>query len=524
MKKFLALLLAALMVFSLAACQSKPTQPADDKTTKAEEQKTDAPGPVEVKEYEVTIWVADEIKDLTIKQIEDYNANNEDGLKFKATVEAVSEADAGTNMITDVEAGADLFCFAQDQFARLVLAGAVSQLGAKATEKVTAENAEGVVKAAKTSDGSLYAYPLTADNGYFMYYDKSVIPESDVDSFEKLLADCEKAQKYFSFEAETSAWYIASWFFATGCVSEWTIDETGKFLSVNDDFNSDKGLISAKGLYKFVSSDWHLSASKGTGFEQNCAVVVSGIWDYETVKGILGDNMGVTDLPSFEVDGKEYHLGSFNGCKLMGVKPNTDQAKLAACHKLAQYLTGEKCQLERFNERSWGPSNLNAQASPEVQANPGLAALLKQAPYSVPQGQIHGSWWDIAKVIGTDVMDSDGSDAGLKAALEAYQAKIDGLFTMDEATAKAFTVIGAINDTAWGTDFAMTEESEGVWVSNDTFHMAAGTQFKCRQGLSWDVNFGGDGPDGNFEVKEEGDYKVKLTFDGQNGTIELIAP
>ena len=95
MKKFLALLLAALMVFSLAACQSKPTQPADDKTTKAEEQKTDAPGPVEVKEYEVTIWVADEIKDLTIKQIEDYNANNEDGLKFKATVEAVSEADAG---------------------------------------------------------------------------------------------------------------------------------------------------------------------------------------------------------------------------------------------------------------------------------------------------------------------------------------------------------------------------------------------------------------------------------------------
>ena len=195
MKKFLALLLAALMVFSLAACQSKPTQPADDKTTKAEEQKTDAPGPVEVKEYEVTIWVADEIKDLTIKQIEDYNANNEDGLKFKATVEAVSEADAGTNMITDVEAGADLFCFAQDQFARLVLAGAVSQLGAKATEKVTAENAEGVVKAAKTSDGSLYAYPLTADNGYFMYYDKSVIPESDVDSFEKLLADCEKAQK-----------------------------------------------------------------------------------------------------------------------------------------------------------------------------------------------------------------------------------------------------------------------------------------------------------------------------------------
>ena len=521
MKKFLALLLAALMVFSVAACKTNPTQPADDKTTKADE-KTEAPGPKEVKEFDVTLWVAEEIKDLTVKQIEEYNASNEDGLKFNATVEAVSEADAGTNMITDVEAGADLFCFAQDQFARLVLAGALSPLGVKATEKVTAENAEGVVKAAKTSDGSLYAYPLTADNGYFLYYDKSIIPDADVDSFEKILADCEKAQKYFSFEAETSAWYIASWFFATGCVSEWTIDETGAFLSVNDDFNSDKGLISAKGLYKFVSSDWHLSSSAGSGFEQNCAAVVTGIWDYETVKGILGDNMGVTDLPSFEVDGKEYHLGSFNGCKLMGVKPVTDAEKLAALHKLAQYLTGEKCQLERFAERSWGPSNLNAQASPDVQANPGLAALLKQAPYSVPQGQIHGSWWDIAKVIGTDVMDSDGSEAGLKAALQAYQDKIDGLFSMDEETKRAFTVIGEINDSGWGTDYKMTEVSDGVWVSDDAFEMTAGMQFKCRQGLSWDVNYGNGGD--NFVVETAGTYKVQLTVSGDTGTIELIAP
>ncbi len=525
MKKLFALLLAALMVLSLAACKGGETTKAPDdggKTTTEAGKETDAPTPAEVKTYDITVWVAEEIKDLTVKQIEDYNNSNEDGLKFNATIEAVSESEAATNMITDVEAGGDLFCFAQDQFARLVLANALSKLGVKATEKVTAENAEGVVKAAKTSDGSLFAYPLTADNGYFLYYDKSVIPEADVDSFEKLLEDCEKAQKFFSFEAETSAWYIASWFFATGCVSDWTIDPEGNFLSVTDDFNSDKGLISAKGLYKLVSSDWYLSDSHGSGFENNCAVVVTGIWDYETVKGILGDNMGVTDLPSFEVDGKEYHLGSFNGCKLMGVKPQTDAEKGAALHKLAQYLTGEKCQMERFAERSWGPSNLNAQASPDVQANPGLAALLKQAPYSVPQGQIHGSWWDIAKVIGTDVKDSDGSEAGLKAALAAYKEKIDGLFTMSEDVKRAFTVIGTVNDTKWDTDFPMTETSDGVWLSNDAFEMKAGTEFKCRQGLSWDVNYGVDG--NNFVVETAGTYKVQLTISGDNGTIELVAP
>ena len=147
----------------------------------------------------------------------------------------------------NVEAGGDLFCFPQDQFARLAQAGALDKLGTRASELVRANNDAGTVMAA-TSGDQLYAYPLTSDNGYFMYYDKSVIPEEEVDSLEKLIADCEKAQKYFAFEQQTSAWYLASFFFATGCKSEWTTDDAGTFISVNDTFNSDNGLIAAKGL------------------------------------------------------------------------------------------------------------------------------------------------------------------------------------------------------------------------------------------------------------------------------------
>ena len=69
---------------------------------------------------------------LTKQQIDNFNKTNDAGITFNATVEAVSEADAGTNMITDVEAGGDLYCFAQDQFARLVQAGALAKLGKKA--------------------------------------------------------------------------------------------------------------------------------------------------------------------------------------------------------------------------------------------------------------------------------------------------------------------------------------------------------------------------------------------------------
>lgn len=529
MKKVLALALSAVMCFSMVACGKDTNTSASapkggsstEKTVKGEE-KGDLT-------FDITIWAPELAVELTQKQVNDFNASNADGIKFNATIEAVSEADAATSMITDVESGADLFFFAQDQAARLVQSGALSKLGVQAAETVSTANASGVVEACMSGE-DMYAYPLTADNGYFMYYDKSVVPEEDVDSFEKVLADCEAAGKLFSFEAETSAWYAASWFFATGCNSEWVTDDDGNFISVNDTFNSDKGLTAAKGLYKFVKSPAYYSSSAGSDFDAATpsAVVVTGTWDYNTVESILGDNMGVADLPSFTVDGVAYHLGSFNGCKLLGVKPQSDVAKSASLHKLAQYLTSEDAQMERFTALAWGPANLNAQASEAVQANPGLAALLQQAPYSKPQGQIHGSWWDIGKVIATDIKESDGSDAGLQAALQKYADTCAALFNMTSDEKEAWSVIGSICGTSWDTDFAMTRipEAGDATFYSEALELKAGEELKARQGASWDVNFGGDGArDGaNLAVEEDGTYFVKLVTneDLSAATLELV--
>ena len=492
MKKLLAFVLAAVMALSVCL------------TASAELAGT----------YDITVWVADNAVALTEKQIQDFNATNTDGIVFNATIEAVSEADAATQMITDVEAGGDIFCFAQDQFARLVQANALAKLGTKAAETVTANNDPATV-AASTSGDVLYAYPLTADNGYFMYYDKSVIPEEDVDSMEKLIADCEAAQKYFAFEQQTSAWYLASFFFATGCRSEWKTDDDGNFISVNDTFNSPAGLIAVKGMKKLVSSPFHLSSGTVNEFNSGAAIVVSGTWDFTAAKEILGDNLGVTDLPSFEVDGKEYHLGSFSGCKLMGVKPQVDAVKGAAVAQLALYLTGYDCQMERFNAVSWGPSNVKAQADDAVQANPGLAALIKQAPYSVPQGQIRGSWWDIGKVISDDVKEAE-DEAGLQAALDNYYNKIASLFTLSDEVVNGWTVIGTVDGSNWDKDFPMVKGDDGIWKS-DAYTMAAGTEFKVRQGLSWDNNF----PAENFKIEADGTYVV--VFDEAAGAVSVEA-
>lgn len=502
MKKLLAIALALALTLSLAACGNGGETPAGGGDAGADLAGT----------YDVVIWAPEAAVDLTKSQVADFNSSNEYGITINATVEPVSEADAATNMITDVQAGGDLFFFAQDQLSRLIQAGAVSKLGASAVEFAKNNNNAASILAAQ-SGSDLYAYPLTADNGYFMYYDKSIVPESDIDSLEAIIADCEAAGKNISYELE-NAWYSAGFFFGLGCHSDWVTDADGNFISIDDDFNSDKGLIAAKGLYKIVSSNSYVSASTAD-FASGSAVVITGTWNYSTIKDQLGDNMGVADLPSFEVDGQSYHIGSYSGCKLLGVKPQTDAVRGAALARLAQYLTGKDCQLARFNSFGWGPSNKEALADPAVTSDPTLAALNEQGNYAVPQPNIHGSWWDIAKVIATDIKASDGSDAALKAALEKYEQSIQAVFSMSDDVKNAFTVIGSINGDGWTLDLPMTADGD-IWTSNEAYTMDAGVEFKCRQGMSWDVAYPAD----NFVVETAGTYYIQLN--AATGEVSLI--
>ena len=470
--------------------------------------------------YNISMWVSEVagVSELTSQQIRAFEAENE-GIKIVETIEGVSEADSATKVLADLDSAPDIYCFAQDQSARLIQGNALLALGKKAQEEVKANNDAGSV-AAVTSGEKMYAYPMTSDNGYFMYYDKSVIGDADISSFEALLAKCEAEGKYFAFEAETSAWYLASWFFGTGCISEWKTDDKGAVVDVSDTFNSTNGLKAAKGIYKFVKSTAYLSSSGADVFTAAtpAGVLVSGTWVYNDVLGTLGDNMGVAELPSFTADGQSYHLGSFSGNKLMGVKPQVDAKKAAVLQKLALYLTNEKCQLERFNEVAWGPSNLNAQKSEAVQANPALAALAKQNNYAKPQGTIHGSWWDLAKVIATDIRNSDGSDAGLQAALDKYATGLRDLFE-----SHPWGIVGSMEASGWSTNIEMTEDADGNWVK--TLDLAANDEFKVRKGADWStfddiaVTF----PEGKFEQGSMGGNVKCLTAGSYKLTLNPAA-
>ena len=479
--------------------------------------------------YDITLWVSekDGVADQFKEQIAAFCAAHP-GIVINASIEGVTEADAGSKVIADVSTAPDMYCFAQDQLARLVQAAALAEPVELIGNQIKESNDKASVSAASVA-GVLYAYPMTSDNGYYLYYDTSII--SNPDSMEDIIAACEANGKTFRYALE-NAWYTASFFFATGCHSNWTMNEEGKFNSIDDTFNSPEGLVAMKGMQKLAQSSCYDS---NADIFTNAGAIVTGIWNAEAAENHFGENLGATDLPSFTVDGKSYHLGSYSGNKLIGVKPQTDSKKALLLSLLAQYLTGAECQTQRFESFQWGPSNLTAQQSDAVQANKSLAALAAQSNYAQPQGNIDGSWWDIAKVLGAKAKAAT-TDAELQQALDDYDAAIDGVLSMDEAALMQWAIIGGVKGTSWDTDIALHEVSTGVWES-DAIALNEGEEFKLRRGGKWapqvglaNEKTGGEGYyvkiDGgedpsNIVVEATGTYVIRFEWDGTSNSANI---
>ncbi len=431
-KRVLALIMSTAMVASaLTACgssDSKETPAADTTTTETkteakDETKTDAPATEEVKDYgtgELKVWVPDAVKTFTETKIKEFQDANPEYAGYAVTVEAVGEGDAAGNMITDVEGGADIYNFAQDQLARLVSAGALSPVTGDNATFVTEQNDAGAAGAA-TMAGTVFAYPLTSDNGYFLYYDKSVV--TDPTSLDKIVADCEAAGKSFYMEIN-SGWYQPAFFFGNGCTLTYETDDMGNFTTCNTDYASDKGVAALKAIIELHKSSAFVNGSS-LSTATNVGAIVDGTWDSSAAKELFGDNYACAKLPTFNAGGTEVQFSGFGGFKLLGVKPQTDANKLAVCQAIAKYLSSEEVQLARYAEAGWGPSNKAAQQSADVQADEALSALAEQLAFTIPQGQYPNDYWTLATSLGDSVIAGEydnASDEDLMKVLEEFQA------------------------------------------------------------------------------------------------------
>ena len=395
-------------------------------------------------DYEITVWVGEGTKGFTEQQIKKFNETNQWGIKFKATVEVLSESVAAGNAISKPQNAADIFCFAQDQLARLVQSDVLAPVSSGSQDEIIANNIRESVDATRIG-GIIRAFPMTYDNGYFMYYDKDIV-KTDITDLDSILADCKAANQNFSMRLakDGGGWYAASFFYGAGCKSEWTTDDSGKFTAYDDnfwDYQNGNGLIALQGIQKVLDSGVHQDSAEIGDMSAGTpsAVVISGIWSYnasQKVKDNSGKtrNIGIAPLPSFkDAQGNSHQLKTYLGSKLMGGKRQSDGTKVAYLQKLALYLTSEDVQLARFKEVGWGPCNTNLQDNAEVIASPALKVFADSIELGaiMSQGQYPTNWWaKVQLMVGNAKKDPETGVKtvdDLKTALDEYKGTLNSL-------------------------------------------------------------------------------------------------
>ena len=418
MKKQISLALAGAMALSLAACGgSASTATSTPEAASAAEStaaSTEAAAEGDVldqaaaaafsKDVTLTMWGAEEDQDLlreiSDKLIEKYGNY---GGKITINLGVQSESTAKDTVLTDPTAAADVYAFADDQLNELVKAGALQEVQLNADD-VKNRNTPASVDAA-TMDGKLYAYPLTADNGYFMFYDKSFFTEDDVKSLDTMMEKAAAAGKKVSMDV-ANGWYLYSFYAGAGLNLGLADDGVNTVCNWNEAPGADvtQAVIDICKNPGFIA----LKDEEFTGKLKDGTLVagVNGTWRANDAAEVWGDNYAACKLPTYTLNGEQVQMASFSGFKLIGVNPHS--ANVGAAMLLADFVTNEENEGLRFKERTQGPSNINALAAA---SSPALTAVVDQSEYATLQ-RVGGNYWASAETLGSICVNGnpDGKD------------------------------------------------------------------------------------------------------------------
>ena len=337
------------------------------------------------KEVKMHVWCSKNDVDITTQMIESFKEANK-GTDFNIIIEESEDSDARDNILSNV-------------------------------------HNESAVEAA-TIDGKLYGYPLTADNGYFMYYNKNYFSDSDVATLDGMLDIAGANGKYLTMDW-SSGWYLYSFFGNTGLDFGVNDDGVTNHCNWNAIITDIKGVdiaqamldIAAKpGFKNCVQDDFIAGVQDGS-----IIAGVSGCWNAAKIKELWGDDYGAVKLPTYTCAGQQIQMSSFKGYKYMAVNAYTKYPEWA--NKLAQWFTNEDNQKLRFEMKNAGPANKAAAADDAVKKVPAIMAVMDQAQYGKLQ-RVGNSYWDAATEFGEKMAAGNPDNTDLQEIMDNFVAGI----------------------------------------------------------------------------------------------------
>jgi arabinogalactan oligomer/maltooligosaccharide transport system substrate-binding protein len=436
--KLMALLLVSILVIgSFAACGTKDKASDDtaattdttgttDDSAKATQAPAATEAPAGVQDVTLKIWAPEnQIQTGTIDSMcQSFQAlHPEWNIDF--TVETQGEDTAKDEVLKDVTAAGDVFFFANDQLQELVNAGAIARLGGSTEEMVKTTMAQAVVDTVTVND-AIYAIPFT-HNTFFMFYDKSLLTAEDVKSVESIMAKQTPAGVYnFCFDS-AGGWKLGSWYYGAG-LTIYGPDATDFAAGCN--WNNPTGVAVTNYLIDLINDpkcafNDEVSVSE-LAAEHKIGAWFDGSWNYDLYKTALGDDLGLSVIPTFNPDGNTYQLKGFYGSKAIGV--NAQAANMEVAVAFAAYLGSEEMQMQRFTETGQVPTNLNAGNSADVQANEVAKVIVAEAnTASVMQptsAEFSSRYWSNATAIATEIRSGDLNKTNAQEKLDTFVSSL----------------------------------------------------------------------------------------------------
>ncbi len=349
------------------------------------------PEDTELPKVELVVWGAEEDAELMNQIIRSFQAEYQGQADFQISFEVQGESQCKDVLIGELEEGADVFTFADDQLSTLAAAGALEPI--KNADEIRNRNLASTVEAA-TVNNQLYAYPLTADNGYFLYYNKKYITEEQVKTLDGILEAAAASGGKFTMDW-SSAWYVYAFFGNTGLEVGLNDDGITNYCTWNQTEGDIRGIDVARAMLRIAGHSGFASCTDEeflAGVRNGTVIAgVSGVWNSVAIKEAWGADAGAAKLPTYTCNGGQIQMASFSGCKLIGVNAYSEYPEWASL--LAEWITNEENQQLRFEMRGQGPSNTVVANSAEIRQSPAIAALLAQSEFSQIQ-RVGGKFWD----------------------------------------------------------------------------------------------------------------------------------
>jgi arabinogalactan oligomer/maltooligosaccharide transport system substrate-binding protein len=401
MKKWLVLLLALVMVFSLAACGSdEGSESADDSANVSEEDAaqdaenaSDAQSKVTPEDgASLVVWESKDqygymsqiAKDFT----ELYN------IPVKVVKTEITEQVDKLAQITDDKAP-DVVVFPHDHLGRAV-AGKLVLENTDFAETTKASSPESAINAV-SADGKLYGYPKSVE-AVALIYNKDLIPTPPA-TWDEVLAYASNKDIHDPANKK----YAILWEVAGAYHSYAFVGSNGGYVFGNNGTNAtdlgvnNEGAVKGLTTYAQVKKDLLSSMKSGDAnggvinelfMTEKVAMTINGPWavkDYQDA----GINIGVAKIPAFGSEPAK----PFGGVRAYYVSSKSKYPKAAAL--FSNYATGKVAQIKLYNFKKAVPANTEAASEAVIQEDPVVSGFAAQFADATPMPSIPemGTYW-----------------------------------------------------------------------------------------------------------------------------------